>query len=237
MLHRKKRGAVGDRHPADVHANRPRHHQETTMIIDAHNHLWDVPWPPMDPYPNMGNAGRFLHQMDANDVQAAIVVCHLDEHDANNNENALQRAVESPGRFHILANVHLNEPDALAKVQSFVGRQGLVGISYYLEGDDPADWLTPGPVFDLIAESNLILNLNVNPHQQQRLREVARGYPEMPIFLCHLGGPSRGGVPNPRWDEVLKSAECPNVHVKVSGFAYFSRWQWEYPYADVTPYI
>ena len=207
------------------------------MLIDAHNHIWDVPWPPVDPYPNMGNAQCFLHQMDANGVDAAIVVCHLDEHDPNNNDNALKRAEEFPTRFYILANVHLNKPDALEKVKGYVGRKGLVGISYYLDGDDPCDWLKPGPVFDLIAENKLILNLNANPHQQERLRSVARHYADMPIFLCHLGGPSRGGEMNPQWSEVLKSAECPNIHVKVSGFAYFSRWQWEYPYADVTPHV
>jgi predicted TIM-barrel fold metal-dependent hydrolase len=32
--------------------------------------------------------------------------------------------------------------------------------------------------------------------------------------------------------EVLRSAECPNIHLKLSGFHYVSANSWDYPYPD-----
>ena len=33
-------------------------------------------------------------------------------------------------------------------------------------------------------------------------------------------------------EEVLRSAEVPNIHIKLSGFHYVSEVAWEYPYGD-----
>jgi|YNPNPStandDraft_1061719.scaffolds.fasta_scaffold10674_3 L-fuconolactonase len=207
------------------------------MLIDAHNHIWDVPWPPLAPDPLAGEATRFLYYMDQNQVQTAIVVAHLDEHDPDNNRRALARAAEFPGRFKVLGNVHLNQPEALAKVKAFLGEPHLVGISYYPAADDPCEWMRPGPLFDTLAAHALAVNLNLQPHQHGKLRQVARAYPETPFLVCHLGAPVRGGEPNPEWEEVLRSAEVPNLLMKISGFAYYSARYWEYPYRDVLPYV
>ena len=38
--------------------------------------------------------------------------------------------------------------------------------------------------------------------------------------------------PYPRLQEILKSADVPNIHIKLSGFQYVSEVAWEYPYSD-----
>lgn len=209
------------------------------MIVDAHNHIWDVPWGNIAPDVNAGNAERFLHHMDENGVQYAIVVCHLDEYDPMNNERALVRAKQFPNRFKIWVNVHLYKPDALDKVKEYVGAPGLVGVSYYMQfsKDDTGEWMKPSPLFDTIAENKLSVNLNLSPAYQARLRELAKDYPTVPFTICHLGGPTQRGEPTPDWDEVLRSAQVPNIYVKISGFSYYSKKNWEYPYTDVLPYI
>lgn len=209
------------------------------MLVDAHNHIWDVPWPPIGPDVMAGNTSRFLHQMDENGVQYAIVVCHLDEHDPNNNANALARAKEFPDRFRIWVNVHLYKPDALDRVNEFAGADGLVGVSYYkpFSPEDEGAWMQPGPLFDRIAELGLSVNLALAPMDQPKLRTLAAAYPSIPFFVCHLGGPARNGQPVAEWEEVLRSAEVENIHIKISGFAYSTLHTWEYPYPDVLPYI
>lgn len=210
------------------------------MIVDTHNHIWDVPWPPLAPDVSAGNAERFLHHMNENGVNYAIVVAHIDEHDPQNNQRALKRAKEYPNRFRILANVHLNMPDALDKVNELISLEdsdGIVGISYYLDGEEQAEWVQPSALWNLIAHKRFAVNLALRPHQQPKFRALAKAYPDTPFLVCHLGGPTNRGEPNPDWDEVLKSAEVENIYIKISGFAYYSKRHWEYPYADVLPYI
>ena len=38
--------------------------------------------------------------------------------------------------------------------------------------------------------------------------------------------------PYPNFEEVLKSAEVPNIYIKLSGFAYVSQVSWDFPYSD-----
>lgn len=214
------------------------------MIVDAHNHIWDVPWGHLAPDVNAGNADRFLHHMDENGVQYAVVVCHLDQYDPENNERALRRAGELPDRFKILVNVHLHQGDAVDKLKPYLGATELAGVSYYMSfhPDDQGEWMQPGPLFDAIAGHGLAVNLSLRPEAHPHLRELARAYPETPFLICHLGGPRRredqSVVESPQWAaQVLRSSECPNIYMKISGFAYYSSKTWEYPYRDVLPYI
>ena len=55
----------------------------------------------------------------------------------------------------------------------------------------------------------------------------------MPILCHHLAGVRASeGPSNTGLREVLASAKLPNIYIKVSGFNYGSRVDWEYPYSD-----
>ena len=45
---------------------------------------------------------------------------------------------------------------------------------------------------------------------------------------------SRAGeeAPQPNLQEILRSAEVPNICIKLSGFHYVSQVSWDYPYSD-----
>ena len=43
-------------------------------------------------------------------------------------------------------------------------------------------------------------------------------------------GPCR--VLHPVLEEICRSAEVPNIHIKMSGFHYVSQTSWDYPYSD-----
>ncbi|MBI2941646.1 MAG: amidohydrolase [Chloroflexi bacterium] len=212
------------------------------MIVDAHNHIWDNAWPPIAPDVLAGQAHRFLHHMDQNGVDMAVVVCHLDEHDPENNTHALAHATAKPDRFAILANVHLSKPDALDRIDELIGATGLVGVSYYLPIEDSAAWMTApetARIWERVAEAGLAVNLGIRPNQIPGLRAVAARYPSTPFLICHNGLPRVQDGFEP-WRAVLEAAERPNIYVKVSGFAYPLLPDgpiWEYPYVPVLPYI
>jgi L-fuconolactonase len=176
--------------------------------------------------------------MDRHGVRAATVVAHLDAHDPENNERSFRRAAEFPDRFKILANVHLNRPDARAQVQALIGRPGLAGVSYMPPWEASVEWMNPGPLWETIAEAGLAVNFKLPAFQLPRLRELASHYRETPFMLCHLAHPVMNDhTENPHWIEVLRSSDAPNIYVKASGFGYYSRRRWEYPYLDVLPYL
>ena len=212
-------------------------------IVDAHCHVWDDPWPPLAPQADTsaGQVHRLLGHMDACEVNRAVIVAHLDEHDPRNNERALGHARAHPDRLSVLANVHLKEADALERAEHLAGQPGLVGISYYLAPDDDAAWMTAEgtrPVWELIAELGLAVNLSLTPSQQAQLGRVAEAYPRTPFLVCHMGGARAAeGMPSEAWLTVLENARHPNVYVKVSGFAYVSESDYEYPFIDAQPFV
>ena len=50
------------------------------------------------------------------------------------------------------------------------------------------------------------------------------------------GANAREGVPHETLNEILRSAEVPNIYIKLSGFHYASNVSWDYPYSD-THYV
>lgn len=210
------------------------------MIVDAHNHVLDVPWALLAPDLLAGQAEKFLHYMDANQVKRAVIVAVPEEYDPQNNQTVLKRAREHPDRFQVLANVHLDRADALDRVKELLASgdaKHLVGISHYLAATDEAAWMRPSALWDLIAQNRFAVNLSLRPPQHRKLRPLAKAYAATPFLISHLGSPTTRGEPNPEWNEVLQSADAPNIYMKISGFAYATKSNWEYPYADVLPYI
>ena len=43
--------------------------------------------------------------------------------------------------------------------------------------------------------------------------------------------------PHPGLEEVRRSAEVPNIYLKLSGFHYVSQVSWDYPYPDTHPVV
>ena len=65
------------------------------------------------------------------------------------------------------------------------------------------------------------------------MRKLARRFPDLVILGHHMAGTRASErPPYPNFEEVLKSAQVPNIHLKLSGFAYVSQVDWEYPYSD-----
>jgi len=214
------------------------------MIIDSHCHAW-TRWPYHPPVPDDEQRGRveqLLHEMEVNGVDQALIVCAQIDHNPENNAYIAQMVAQYPERLHQVADVDCSwsptyhQPGAAGRLRQAAGQWPLKGFTHYLKGDDDGAWLYSEEglaFFKVAAEKRLIASIAGQPHHQPAIRKVAERFPSVPILCHHLGGVRAGeGPTHPGLKEVLASASQPNIYIKLSGFAYCSQVNWDYPYAD-----
>ena len=212
------------------------------MIIDCHAHAWDYwPYEPEVPDPeNRGRAEMLLHEMDLAGVDKAVLVCARIDHNPNNNDYGAECVRKYPDRFIQFADVDCSWsdtyhiPGGADRLAESVEKYRLKGFTHYLKGD--TDWFESREglaFFEKAAELNQIASLALGPAWMPALRKLARRFPDTP-FLCHHMAGAKVGEPPPRpmLEEILASADVPNIHIKLSGFQYVSETAWEYPYSD-----
>jgi L-fuconolactonase len=214
------------------------------VIIDSHTHAWTYwPYTPEVPDPeSRGRVEQLLWEMDQAGVDRAVIVCARIEHNPANNEYAAECVQRCPDRLIQFADVdccwneNYHRPGAAARLREAAGRYGLKGFTHYLADD--FDWfeLEEGlAFFETAAELGLIASLALGPQWQPALRKLARRFPTV-TFLCHhMAGVKVGN--DASLEEVLRSAEVPNISLKLSGFHYVSKTAWEYPYAETMPIV
>lgn len=211
-----------------------------TAVIDSHAHAW-ARWPYQPAVPDGATRGRIeqlLWEMDLNDVAAAVIVsARIDDND-DNNVYVANAVAAHPSRLHQFADVdsywtpEYHTPGAAARLGRAAARWPIAGITHYLQPVNDG-WLrsVDGREFFAAAESlQLPVSLAAKPSWQRDIRELADALPRLRILVHHLGSarPWAGG-PN-GLTEVLTSARCPNISIKLSGFYYESQTPWEYPY-------
>jgi len=212
------------------------------VIIDSHTHAWSY-WPYDPPVPDPESRGRveqLLWEMDRSGVNRAVLVCARIEHNPENNHYVAECVSRHPERLVQFADVDCawtetyHKPGAADRLRKAATKYRLKGFTHYLKSDvewfDSADGLA---FFEAAAELKLIASLALTPAWQPALRRLARRFPTVP-FLCHhmSGVHASESPPYPLLQEVLRSAEVPNIHLKLSGFHYVSNTSWDYPYPD-----
>lgn len=219
------------------------------MIIDSHCHAWPF-WPYQPPVPDPEHRGRIeqlLHEMDVNGVDRAVIVCAEIDRNPENNAYVADQLRRFPARLEQFADVdsmwsptyHL--PGAAERLRRAAERWPIKGFTHYLADEDDGAWLTSEDglaFFGVARELGLIASISCQPHHQPAIRGVAERFPSLTVLIHHLGavkaneGPRRPGL-----REVLASARLPNIHVKLSGFAYCTQVTWDYPYSDTIPVV
>ncbi len=212
------------------------------MIIDCHTHAWDH-WPYEPPVPDPASRGRveqLLWEMDRNKVDRAVLVCARIDHNPHNNDYGFSCVQKYPDRLLMFADVDCSwsetyhAPGAAGRLEEGAKKYDLKGYTHYLKSD--YEWFESKEglaFFEKTAQLGLIASLALGAGWHPALRQLARRFPSV-VFLCHHMAGARAGEkpPYPNLREVLKSAEVPNIHIKLSGFHWVSQVQWDYPYAD-----
>ncbi len=213
------------------------------MIIDSHCHAWRY-WPylPEVPDPNSrGTIEQLLFEMDQCGVDQAVVVSARIDHNPDNNDYVAACVRRWPARLHQFADVDCSwtdtyhTPNAAERLTAAVAAYGLKGFTHYLKADDDGAWfLSPDGLAFLQAAADLrqIASFAIPARLQPVLRQVAARFPSVPFVCHHMAGARASEQSHPVIKEILESAKCPNIFVKVSGFAYAADVHWDFPYPD-----
>lgn len=207
------------------------------MIIDSHCHAWRR-WPYRPPVPDADERGRveqLLWEMDRCGVDRAFLVCARIDHNPDNNEYGAAAAGAFPDRIVQVADVDCSwwptyhTDGAADRLREAAARYPIAGFTHYVS--EPDGWFSTSEGIDFFAaaaELELVASISAAPGWQPEIRAVARRFPTLPILCHHLGGMTVGQSVN----ELLDSADVPNILLKVSGFNYASRRPWDFPYAE-----
>jgi len=214
------------------------------MIIDSHCHAW-LRWPYQPPVPDHESRGlveQLLWEMDRNGVDKAVLVSANIELNPDDNEYGADCVSRYPDRLYQFADVDCSwsdtyhMPGAADRLRAAVDTYHVTGFTHYVKRD--TEWFASEEglrFFEVAAELRLIASLALPPTWQPALRKLARRYPSVP-FLCHHMAGARLDDPE-GLAEIVKSAQVPNIYIKLSGFHYVSKVRWDYPQTDTHPVV
>lgn len=206
------------------------------QIIDAQIHLWGQGLPSNDAHWKVTSftADQALAMMDDAGVDAAVI--HPPSWDPASTELAFAAVCAHPGRFAILGDIPLTDPDGPARLAAWRDQPGMLGLRYlFLEDperawlhDDTLDWLWAG------AEAAGVPIAVLATDSLPRLGDIAERHPGLRLTIDHLGG--RGGNTTLKdhaamvhMPDLLALARHPNIAVKATGAPGYSAEPWPHP--------
>lgn len=215
------------------------------MIVDSQVHLWKAETPERV-WPSWGQAVSHLPEplgyesmlrlMDEAGVDRAIVVPPSWEGDRN--DYALEAARRHPDRFAAVGRIALDDPGSAALLPRWKD-QGLLGVrltfSYGKESwltDGTTDWFWP------LVEAEDIPVMMLVPNNTREVAQIAAAHPRLRIIIDHFGLSrklAREGKALEAMERTAALARFPNVYVKTSSSATYSREAW--PFSDLYPGI
>jgi predicted TIM-barrel fold metal-dependent hydrolase len=173
-------------------------------------------------------------------VGRAVLVCARINHNPGNNDYVSRCVQKYPDRLIQFADVDCSwtetyhTPGGAKRLAEAAEKYRLKGFTHYLKSD--TEWFESEEgiaFFQKAAELKLIASLALGPVWMPALRKLARRFPTVPFLCHHMAGAKAGeAAPRPDLEEILRSAEVPNIYIKLSGFHYVSQVSWDYPYSD-----
>ena len=198
------------------------------MIIDAHQHVWDLTRARYDWLgPALGPINRTITQEEAlprlrrAGVDGVVLVQSADNRE--DTDYMLATAEQYAEVVAVVGYVPLEDPAAAtAQLAELAGRPLLVGIRNLIhERSDPDFLLRPevNESLALIAEAGLTYDVvSVLPRHLEHVPVLAERHPELRMVIDHLSKPPIGSADRePWWSLIERAAQSPNVYAKVSG--------------------
>jgi len=214
------------------------------MIIDSHCHAW-TRWPYQPPVPDDESRGKIeqlINEMDLNGIDQAAVVCAQIDHNPENNAYIAEQVTRYPTRLHQIADLDsewsptYHTAGSADRLKQMLDKWPLKGFTHYLKPQDDGAWLYSDEgqkVFQVAAKHNLLASISCEPQHQPAIRKIAEMFPSVPVLCHHMGWvKATESPPQKGLKQVLESAKVPNIYIKLSGFAYATKINWDYPYAD-----
>jgi L-fuconolactonase len=198
------------------------------MIIDAHQHVWDLtrsPYAWLGPQvPEWNRTFTFEElqpHLTRNGVDATVLV-QSDDHDGDT-EYMRETADNHPEVVAIVAYAPLDRPaDAAARLATLRADPRVVGVRNLIHDlPDPDHILRPevDEGLGLLAAAGLTFDyVAVLPRHLEHVPTLSERHPDLRIVIDHLSKPPIGkDDTEPWWSLIAAAAENPLVHAKVSG--------------------
>ncbi len=214
------------------------------MIIDSHCHSWAY-WPYLPAVPDPESHGaveQLIHQMDANGVDRATIVCAQIFQNFDNNDYVAAALTRYSDRLEQFADVDSMWSDtyhtsgAANRLEQAAEKWPMKAFTHYVTGEDDASWFnSPDGIdfFKTAEQLGLIASIALAPHHQGQLRKVAERHPDLNILCHHMSGlRAHGDDVRASVDNVIESSKLPNIYLKLSGFHYLTDTPWNFPYRD-----
>lgn len=200
------------------------------MIIDAHQHVWDLArarysWldEALAPINRTTDINEVLPQMRRIGVEATVLVQAADNSD--DTANMLRVAHEHAEVVGVVAWVPLDKPDTSAAMLDELRQDShVVGVRALLHAKPDPEWVlrdgvdaslgfleSAGLAFDYVTNDSSALAL---------VPQLSQRHPDLKVVIDHLGKPpvSAGEPERLRWRNLLAAAvENPRVTAKLSG--------------------
>jgi predicted TIM-barrel fold metal-dependent hydrolase len=219
-------------------------------ITDAQVHLFppntpEHPWPPAEgrsqPIRPSYSAEEMLGAMGAIGVHRAVIVPPAWA--GEDNRYALAACEKYPGRFAVMGRIDPYAPDTPARLEGWRTQPHMIGIRM------SGRWgTTPNTIVEALQDDSLawywaacerlrIPIMVLTRHLAAKLGPIAERHPALTLVVDHMSTQEGDSVAKrfAAFDDMLRLARYPRVHIKVSGGP--NRSDQPFPFADVQPYF
>lgn len=198
------------------------------MIIDAHQHVWDLD---RSPYPWLGpGVPQWNRTFTFDEVQphlrrngvTATVLVQSDDHDGDT-DLMLEVADAHPEVVAVVVYVPLDRPDVAAgRLAELRADDRVVGVRALIHDLPDPDWILRPEVDEgltVLEDAEVTFDLvSVLPRHLEHVPTLSERHPRLRIVIDHLSKPPIGeDSVEPWWSLIAVAAENPLVHAKISG--------------------
>jgi L-fuconolactonase len=198
------------------------------MIIDAHQHVWDLarsPYSWLGPHVPQWNRTFTFEELQPhlarNEVTATVMVQSDD--DDGDTDLMLEVADRHPEVAAIVAYVPLDRPEAAAARLAELRRDDrVVGVRNLIHDLPDPDWILRPEVdegLSVLEDAGVAFDyVAVLPRHLEHVPTLVDRHPDLRIVIDHLSKPPIGADDvEPWWSLLAAAADGPLVHAKLSG--------------------
>jgi len=160
-------------------------------IIDAQVHIWSqtvMPTSGLHRKVERFTAEELLKEMDEAGVDAALIHPPA-SWDPNSNAVAIEAVKKHPGRFAIMGNFPLQNPENRRLIHGWRNQPGMVGLRWPLLLEEHQKWLHDGSLdwlWPAAEEEGLPLAM-MGGLFLKKFREIAERHPRLKMIVDHCG--------------------------------------------------
>ena len=198
------------------------------MIIDAHQHVWNLekcsyPWltPETGPLYRTFEATELEPVIRKLGVDKTVLVQAMDAYE--DTDYMLATAAAHSWVGGVVGWVPLDRPEEAAEsLERFRRHEVFKGVRHLIHGEQDPEWLMRPEVqegFRLLEQRGLTFDVvAVFPNHLKLVPLLSEKFPKLRIVIDHLAKPPIGSDGWKEWARQLKlAAENPNVFAKLSG--------------------